>query len=66
MATVHEQQIAKDIVVAWLSLAAGGQASIPGLQDPDGAADILATMYKTLVKAVSDTSSPARAADATA
>ena len=66
MATSHEQEIAKDIVVAWLSIAAGGNALIPGLQDPERAADILATMYKTIVKAVSETSSPASAGDSTA
>ena len=66
MATSHEQEIAKDIVVAWLSIPAGGHAPIPGLQDPERAGAILATLYQTMVKAVSDTSSPARAGDSTA
>jgi hypothetical protein len=66
MATSHEQEIAKDIVVAWLSIPAGGHAPVPGLQDPERAGEILATMYKTIVKAVSETSSPASAGDSTA
>jgi hypothetical protein len=65
MATAHEQQLAKDIVVAWLNSPAIGAVPIPGLEDPAKAGDILADLYKTIVNAISDTSSAVEGRDAT-
>jgi hypothetical protein len=64
MATAHEQQLAKDILVAWLTSASTIRA-MEGLQNPTTAGTILADLYKTLVKAVSETSTPAEGRDAT-
>jgi hypothetical protein len=64
MATAHEQQLAKDILVAWLT-SASMITAMEGLQNPATAGTILADLYKTLVNAVSETSTPAEGRDAT-
>ena len=64
MATAHEQQLAKDILVAWLT-SASTHRGMEGLQNPATAGTILADLYKTLVNAVSQTSTPAEGRDAT-
>ena len=65
MATVHEQEVAKDLVVAWLNSLGTGSVPIRDLQDPEKAGSIIANIYKTLVKAVNETSTPAEGRDAT-
>ena len=65
MATAHEQQLAKDILVAWLSSPVISTASKEGLQDPAKAGNILADLYKTIVTAISETSTPVEGRDAT-
>jgi hypothetical protein len=64
MATAQEQQLAKDIVVAWLHTCT--HASLSHLQDPDTAGNLIANVYKTLVKAINETSTSAEGVDATA
>jgi hypothetical protein len=63
MATAQEQQLAKDIVVAWLHTCT--PASISHLQDPDTAGNLIAQVYKTIVKAINETSTRAEGVDAT-
>jgi hypothetical protein len=66
MATAHEQQLAKDIVVAWLtSRPATGPVPLQDLQDPVKAGKMIADLYKTIVKAISETSSAGEGRDAT-
>jgi hypothetical protein len=64
MATAHEQQLAKDILVAWLTSPSTSTA-MEDLQNPATVGPILADLYKTLVNAVSETSTPAEGRDAT-
>jgi hypothetical protein len=63
MATAQEQQLAKDIVVAWLHTCT--HVSISHLQDPDTAGNLIANVYKTIVKAINETSTRAEGVDAT-
>jgi hypothetical protein len=63
MATAQEQQLAKDIVVAWLHTCTN--ASVSHLQDPDKAGNLIANVYKTIVKAINETSTRAEGVDAT-
>jgi hypothetical protein len=66
MATAHEQQLAKDIVVAWLtSRPATGPVPLQDLQDPVKAGKMIADLYQTIVKAISETSSAGEERDAT-
>jgi hypothetical protein len=64
MATAHEQQLAKDILVAWLTSTPTSTA-MEGLRNPATAGTILAGLYKTIVDAISETSTPAEGRDAT-
>jgi hypothetical protein len=63
MATSQEQQLAKDIVVAWLNVCATAPAS--HLLDSDKAGDLIANVYKIIVKAINETSTRAEGIDAT-
>jgi hypothetical protein len=65
MATALEQQLARDLVVAWLNSPGTGSVPIRDLQDPEKAGNILANTYKTIVNAISETSTPAEGRDAT-
>jgi hypothetical protein len=65
MATAQEQQLAANILVAWLNSAPMTAASMEGLQSPATAGRVLGELYKTLVNAVSDTSAPVAGRDAT-
>jgi hypothetical protein len=65
MATAHEQQLAKDILVAWLSSSSTSSVSMEDLRDPAKAGNILADLYKTIVQAISETSAPVVGEDAT-
>ena len=46
MATAQEQQLAKDMVVAWLHTCTS--VPITPLQDPDTAGNLIAQVYKPL------------------
>jgi hypothetical protein len=63
MATMQEQQLAKDIVVAWLNACASASQSY--LRDPSQAGDLIANVYKIIVKAINETSTRAEGIDAT-
>jgi len=66
MATLQEQQLAKDIVVAWLSISASSTSVIADtIRNPTTAGDLIANMYKTIVQAISETSTVAAGTDAT-
>jgi hypothetical protein len=66
MATLQEQQLAKDIVVAWLSISASSNSVISDtIRNPTTAGDLIANVYKTIVQAISDTSTVAARTDAT-
>jgi hypothetical protein len=66
MATLQEQQLAKDIVVAWLSISASSTSVIADtIRNPTTAGDLIANVYKTIVQAISETSTVAAGTDAT-
>jgi len=65
MATTQEQQLAKDIVVAWLTSPATGIAPVADLWDPAKAGELIAGVYKTIVNAINETSTSAEGIDAT-
>jgi hypothetical protein len=65
MATAYEQQLAKDLVVAWLNSPGTRSVPIQDLQDPEKAGNIIANIYKMIVNAISETSTPAEGRDAT-
>jgi hypothetical protein len=66
MATLQEQQLAKDIVVAWLSISASSTSSIADtIRNPTTAGELIANVYKTVVQAISETSTVAVGTDAT-
>jgi hypothetical protein len=66
MATLQEQQLAKDIVVAWLSISASSNSVISDtIRNPTTAGDLIAEVYKTIVRAISETSTVAAGTDAT-
>jgi hypothetical protein len=66
MATLQEQQLAKDIVVAWLSISASSTSVMADtLRNPTTAGDLIANIYKTIVQAMSETSTVAAGTDAT-
>jgi hypothetical protein len=66
MATLQEQQLAKDMVVAWLSISASSNSVISDtLRNPTTAGELIANVYKTIVQAISDTSTVRAGTDAT-
>ena len=66
MATAHEQEMAKDIVVAWLNISASSTSVIADtLRNPTAAGELIANVYKTIVQAISETSTVATGTDAT-
>jgi hypothetical protein len=66
MATLQEQQLAKDIVVAWLSISASSTSVIADtIRNPTSAGELIANVYKTIVQAISETSTVAAGTDAT-
>jgi hypothetical protein len=66
MATLQEQQLAKDIVVAWLSISASSTSVISEtIRNPAAAGELIANVYKTIVQAISETSTVAAGTDAT-
>ena len=68
MATAHEQEVAKDIVVAWLNICAPSTSAPTTsdlLRDPARAGSLIANVYKTIVQAISETSTVATGVDAT-
>jgi hypothetical protein len=62
MATSTEQQMATQIVVAWLNLLPNHMAAVPGIADPAQAGDVIGTVYKAIVKAITETSTVAEGA----
>ena len=53
MATLQEQQLAKDIVVAWLNIFSPSTSVISDtLRNPAAAGDLIANVYKTIVQAI--------------
>jgi hypothetical protein len=66
MATLQEQQLAKDIVVAWLNIFSPSTSVISDtLRNPTTAGELIANVYKTIVQAVHETSTVAAGTDAT-
>jgi hypothetical protein len=66
MATLQEQQLAKDIVAAWLSISASSNSVISDtIRNPTTAGDLIANVCKTIVQAISETSTAAPVTDAT-
>jgi hypothetical protein len=55
MATSEEQQIANEIVIAWLKVIAHGQTSVQGLGDPAKAGEIIGRVFQETVRAVNET-----------
>jgi hypothetical protein len=58
MASSREQELAKDIVVAWLNYMASMKLSSSPLNEATSAATTLATMYQAIAKAIEETSPP--------
>jgi hypothetical protein len=58
MATSREQELAKDIVVAWLNYLAAVKGSPTNLSETTPAAETIASMYQVIVKAIEATSTP--------
>jgi hypothetical protein len=66
MATLQEQQLAKDIVVAWLNIFSPSTSVISDtLRNPTTAGELIANVYKTIVQAVHETSTVETGTDAT-
>jgi hypothetical protein len=66
MATLQEQQLAKDIVVAWLNIFSPSTSVISDtLRNPAAAGELIANVYKTIVQAIHETSSVWAGTDAT-
>jgi hypothetical protein len=66
MATLQEQQLAKDIVVAWLNIFQPSTSVISDtLRNPAAAGDLIANVYKTIVQAIHETSTVGAGTDAT-
>lgn len=66
MATLQEQQLAKDIVVAWLNIFSPSTSVISDtLRNPTTAGELIANVYKTIVQAIHETSTVAAGTDAT-
>jgi hypothetical protein len=66
MATLQEQQLAKDIVVAWLNIFSPSTSMISDtLRNPTTAGELIANVYKIIVQAIHETSTVAAGADAT-
>jgi hypothetical protein len=66
MATPQEQQLAKDIVVAWLSISASSSSVISDtVRNPTTAGAFIANIYKTIVQAINETSTEIAGKDAT-
>jgi hypothetical protein len=62
---LQEQQLAKDIVVAWLSLSASSNSVISDtIRNPTTAGNRIADVFKTIVQAIHETSSVATGTDA--
>jgi hypothetical protein len=59
MATSREQELAKDMVVAWLNYLAAVKGAPTDLGDTTPAAQAIASMYRVLVQAIEETSTPA-------
>jgi hypothetical protein len=63
---LQEQQLAKDIVVVWLSISASSISVIADtIRNLTTAGELIANVYKTIVQAISETSTVAAGADAT-
>jgi hypothetical protein len=58
MASSREQELAKDIVVAWLNYMASIKPSSSPLNEATSAATIVASMYQVIAKAIEETSPP--------
>jgi hypothetical protein len=58
MASSREQELAKDIVVAWLHYAASANITASNLNDAPVAAETIASMYKVIVQAIEETNPP--------
>jgi hypothetical protein len=58
MASSREQELAKDIVVAWLNYMASVKVSSSPLNDATSAATTVASMYQVIAKAIEGTSPP--------
>jgi hypothetical protein len=66
MAILQEQQLAKDIVVAWLNIFSPSTSVISDtLRNPTTAGELIANVYKTIVQAIHDTSTVGTGTDAT-
>jgi hypothetical protein len=66
MATLQEQQLAKDIVVAWLNIFSPSTSVISDtLRNPSTAGELIANVYKIIVQAIHDTSTVGTGTDAT-
>jgi hypothetical protein len=66
MATLQEQQLAKDIVVAWLNIFQPSTSVISDtLRNPTAAGELIANVYKTIVQAIHETSTVGAGTDAT-
>jgi hypothetical protein len=66
MATLQEQQLAKDIVVAWLNIFSPSTSVISDtLRNPTTAGELIANVYKIIVQAIHETSTVAAGTDAT-
>jgi hypothetical protein len=58
MASSRAQELAKDILVAWLNYMASTQVTPQELAAAPRAAETLASMYQVIVKAIDETSPP--------
>jgi hypothetical protein len=58
MASSREQELAKDMVVAWLNYIAAAKISAPDLTTAPKAAETIAGMYQVMVRAVEETTTP--------
>ena len=66
MATLQEQQLAKDIVVAWLNIFSPSTSVVSDvLRNPTTAGELIANVYKTIVQAIHETSTVGTGVDAT-
>ena len=65
MATLQEQQLAKDIVVAWLNIFSPSTSVISDTLRNPAAGDLIANVYKTIVQAIHETSTVGAGTDAT-
>ena len=58
MASSREQELAKDLVVAWLNYMASMKLNSSPLNEAASAATLVASMYQVIAKAIEETSPP--------